>query len=707
MSETSVHEPVRYDLFFKTGLEVLRDASGPMKPRDVIPAVEARLAGELTEYETEPNKTNGEARWATGLSFGATDMTAAGWMTKNNPGWSITEAGVRALETHPEGRGLAIDASRAYREAAQARKNAPSYQRVLLAALDFLEAGEWTSYSDLAEVSGTNAQTVGAYMSTTEHEAAFRVLRNSGIPSEGFRWLDSSRTDTQREALEADGIDFVNGAASDAQRKRSEDFREFLEDAGVIAAPTQRAWFVKGLLGGSEANPRAWIDRGVVVLRDSRLPAAVDASSRSELKDLVEDAYAESSYAARAEKLDELHAFLSKMKPDDLVATSHEGQLYLGRIAGEARQERSERGQQLVREVDWHRISHPVGELDAELTSRFQVQHNIIDMTQQLDLLVPLLARDDAQASPPPPRTLNLPPATQELAERLHVSREWLQECIDLLADRPQLIFYGPPGTGKTFLAQHLAEHLGGDAVQLVQFHPSYSYEDFFEGYRPTESGGFALTPGPMRRIVERARKEPGTPHFLIIDEINRGNLAKIFGELYFLLEYRDRTVELLYARDSGEVGFSLPKNVFIIGTMNTADRSIALVDAAMRRRFAFLPLHPSEEPTASMLSKWLEANGHSQEAAVLLGELNDRIDDPDFKIGPSYFMRPAVHKPHGFDRVWRTAILPLLEEHHYGDGVDVVSQYGLEAIIRSAAVRHQDAAALDETDPDATADPA
>jgi 5-methylcytosine-specific restriction enzyme B len=121
------------------------------------------------------------------------------------------------------------------------------------------------------------------------------------------------------------------------------------------------------------------------------------------------------------------------------------------------------------------------------------------------------------------------------------------------------------PGTGKTYIAQELAHHLTTEAnVKIVQFHPAYSYEDFFEGYRPTsQSGGhvgFALTAGPLRSLVDRANENPVAPYVLIIDEINRGNLAKIFGELYFLLEYRDKSIDLLYSSDNTEP-FSLPKN--------------------------------------------------------------------------------------------------------------------------------------------------
>ena len=130
-----------------------------------------------------------------------------------------------------------------------------------------------------------------------------------------------------------------------------------------------------------------------------------------------------------------------------------------------------------------------------------------------------------------------------------------------------------------------------------------------------------------------------------------------------------------MYSSDSAEP-FSLPENIFIIGTMNTADRSIALVDAAMRRRFAFLPLHPSEEPTNGVLRSWLAAKGYPSTVADLHDELNTRITDTDFKIGPSYFMRDKIaNDPTGqaLNLMWRTDILPLLEEHHYGDrNIDV-----------------------------------
>jgi 5-methylcytosine-specific restriction protein B len=268
---------------------------------------------------------------------------------------------------------------------------------------------------------------------------------------------------------------------------------------------------------------------------------------------------------------------------------------------------------------------------------------------------------------------------------------------VDLLWDHKQMIFYGPPGTGKTYLARKLAAHLAEPgAVKLVQFHPSYSYEDFFEGFRPKQRDDgqltFELRPGPFRKLVEAARQHPADPYVLIIDEINRANLAKVFGELYFLLEYRDDAISLLYSEESE---FTLPPNVFVLGTMNTTDRSIALVDAAIRRRFAFVELYPAEPPTAGLLRAWLdkllevEDVQHNLDAPDLLDALNDRIEDRNLAIGPSFLMRPEIYRREdGLARVWETSILPLLAEYHYGSPTSILDRYQLPELRRALAAR-------------------
>ncbi|RAS71019.1 5-methylcytosine-specific restriction protein B [Lentzea atacamensis] len=293
------------------------------------------------------------------------------------------------------------------------------------------------------------------------------------------------------------------------------------------------------------------------------------------------------------------------------------------------------------------------------------------------------LAADLAQPAVRASGPVQLSVDVEALAALLHFDQDEVEEIVTLLRHRKQIIFYGPPGTGKTYLARAIAHHIAGrTATRLVQFHPSYSYEDFFEGFRPHGEGDhatFSLRRGPLRKLAAEASQNPERPYVLIIDEINRANLSKVFGELYFLLEYRDELVDLQYS----DVQFRLPDNVFIIGTMNTADRSIALVDAAMRRRFAFVELHPAAPPASRVLERWLAATGRTDERAELLARLNERIgaSDRDFQIGPSYLMKPDAD--HNLDLVWKHSILPLLEEHYYGrmERQEVHNRFGLDTI--------------------------
>lgn len=294
-----------------------------------------------------------------------------------------------------------------------------------------------------------------------------------------------------------------------------------------------------------------------------------------------------------------------------------------------------------------------------------------------------------------------LPAITAQLAADLLLPQSWLQSRLDLLAARRQIVLYGPPGTGKTWLARRLAAHaFDADAVRLVQFHPSYTYEDFVEGYRPVTDGGaltYQLVPGPLRELTAHAQEHSDRAHLLIIDEINRGNLPKIFGELYFLLEYRDEPLRLQY---SSHEEFRLPPNLHVIGTMNTADRSIALLDAALRRRFAFIELSPNAEPVRSVLGKWLERHGIGPEPAALLETLNAMLleadGDADLAIGPSYFMNAAGASP-DLETVWEHDILPLLVERFHGTTRDVAAEFGLDAaqteVARRADVTDADAA--------------
>jgi 5-methylcytosine-specific restriction protein B len=287
-----------------------------------------------------------------------------------------------------------------------------------------------------------------------------------------------------------------------------------------------------------------------------------------------------------------------------------------------------------------------------------------------------------------------------DLADRLLLAPDYLREVQRLLEDKRQVIFYGPPGTGKTYVARELAKLFAGDpdrddeagSHRLVQFHPSYAYEDFVEGFRPTADGAFALRSGPLKRIAEAAANEPDATHVLVIDEINRGNVAKVFGELYFLLEYRDEAIELQYS----ETPFRLPGNLWIIGTMNTADRSIALIDAALRRRFHFVPFFPDQPPVEGLLRRWLQRHKPGMEwVADRVDAANALLGDRHAAIGPSHFMRDNLDDE-WVKRIWEFSILPYVAEHLFGEE-ERLDEFQLNALARRATA---------VTDTDAPADP-
>lgn len=473
-------------------------------------------------------------------------------------------------------------------------------------------------------------------------------------------------------------------------------WRAGAEDSG------QRAWLVRQSQAGTTML-HPWLEDGFVSTPAQHLGSPTPGSNLSQLQAAVNKGYQHIEYSERKLRAMEYHRFLSIMKVDDFVLTAFEDGLYLGVVTGEAHYV-EDATSRLRRAVAWQKTPISNEDMPAPLPRLLAEQGSVVDLTEALSIITAWFGVEadpdnETEAVAPVPQIAVVPHlknATPELARKLHLDQEHLREVIRLLQTRQQIVFYGPPGTGKTFLGRAIAKFLAGeehsDHVKTVQFHPSYAYEDFFEGYRPAKSQdgnvAFSLEAGPLRRIADEAASEGNRDkaYFLIIDEMNRGNLAKIFGELYYLLEYRNEGINLQY---NPEKVFALPPNLFIIGTMNTSDRSIAMVDAAIRRRFAFVELHPQDGIISGLLERFLKANGKPSLRADLLNALNNEIEDThrDLMIGPSYFMKPHAETDEGLEDIWKYELLPLLEEQYFGrlKRNQVREKFGLAAMRRKA----------------------
>ncbi len=459
-------------------------------------------------------------------------------------------------------------------------------------------------------------------------------------------------------------------------------------------AESSGAWFVRGQ-GDQHDRVPTWKASGIVTLTVGRFRLLPETSSQTSLAALVNEHYADMPFVKREAKKQDVQGFVLAMKPGDQVVVQDAGGLLSGTVLeGAATLQPIGGANVLVRNVAWSAAeAPPIAGLPKQVKSklRFKSSEDLVDVTEianQLDEIVgeelaggELLEEVDdvvksSTAESPAPVAVLTCDVTALAKDLYHQDASWIEELLVSLNERHQVVLEGPPGTGKTYLVQKLLDacDLSENEQALVQFHPTYSYEDFVEGFRPSSDGegGARLTvvPGPLKRIADNARANPSRPHVLVIDEINRANIAKVFGELYFLLEYRDREIELVYS--DGKERFSLPENLYVIGTMNTADRSIALLDAAMRRRFVFLSMDSSEPALSDMLLSWCKATGQPVGLAALRDRLNDKMVenrlDPALQFGPSYFMREGLAGPAGLSRLWNRDLLPMLKEHHYAD---------------------------------------
>ena len=285
----------------------------------------------------------------------------------------------------------------------------------------------------------------------------------------------------------------------------------------------------------------------------------------------------------------------------------------------------------------------------------------------EYDIIMELIRGDN----PLPKKESNEPYSDKKFLEEVFVTRDEFLKLRNLLLRKKNLILQGAPGVGKTFAAKRLAYAIMGEKdesrVMQVQFHQNYSYEDFVMGYKPNENGGFYLSYGIFHKFCRRASIDKERPYFFIIDEINRGNLSKIFGELLMLIEsdYREKSIQLSYNDET----FAVPSNIYIIGMMNTADRSLAMIDYALRRRFSFFEMKPGFETDAfnNYISIWSNQKLRNLINAII--ELNKVIEDDDslgsgFCIGHSYLCN--FDNGYDLESIVEYDIIPMLREYWF-----------------------------------------
>ena len=449
--------------------------------------------------------------------------------------------------------------------------------------------------------------------------------------------------------------------------------KQITDSALTVDSAAVRYWLYAA--GDGSANWESDYAEGIMAIGWHDMGDLLSYSSKEEIRSKMKEVYGDAgSYK------NQVHAtwqFANEIKPGDIVFVKKGRKKILGRgiVEGEYVYD-EKRGEYCnVRKVKWT----DKGEWEPPEQSVMKTLTDITPYTDYVNKLQSIIdgEHEEEVLDVEDEEVAYTPYTADDFLHDVYMDEERYNTLKALLLTKKNIILQGAPGVGKTFTAKRLAFSIMGEKdnnrVKMVQFHQSYSYEDFIMGFRPTETG-FELKKGVFYAFCRKAA-EDDRPYFFIIDEINRGNLSKIFGELFMLIENDKRGVELqlLYADEQ----FSIPSNVYIIGMMNTADRSLAMLDYALRRRFAFFEMTPAFASAGFRAYRAKVNNPKFDRLIATVEQLNEDILNDDslgegFCIGHSYFCTTATVNDEWLQSIVDYELIPLLKEYWFDEPVKV-----------------------------------
>ena len=507
-----------------------------------------------------------------------------------------------------------------------------------------------------------------------------KVALPDQVPPQGQEYLELTDRLTERFATAEFPVHSFRELSLSAYVPNTEspNYGPMIEAA--TGTPRPAVWLIRAGARGEDEDLNLEHD---VASLGWRVPDLIDATDLDAVRALTRQTYPGRSNQSIGAIAGQIASFRRDIQEGDVVVQplkTSQGLVALGHITGQYVYRDIEGDHRHTRSVDWHRTDVPRADLGQDMQTFLNSNRTVRRL-------------QDEQAKSRIARILNesQPPSIQPysvadiVSEGCFLEEAILDTILKRLEVKKNLILQGPPGTGKTWLAKKLAFALLGQKddsrVNQFQFHPNLSYEDFIRGYRPDGEGKLTLVDGPFLKLIEEAKADTSNDYVMVIEEINRGNPAQILGEMLTLLEADKRNpgdaLRLAHSRLDTERVY-IPPNLYVIGTMNLADRSIALVDLALRRRFAFIDLMPN---FGDAWRSWMRSQFDDVSSEFLedvqgrLTALNERIASdhslgPQFCVGHSYVTPPPgvrIGEPvEWFKQIVHTEIGPLLDEYWF-----------------------------------------